>query len=296
MKNGEIIGIGVQKGGVGKSTTANFFSYQLAEQGYNVILVDLDSQATQTGSFFGYRLKGGFKGDNISNIANIFHKKSITPLKIEADKYIDNPEKHKMGESHYNKEKIKIDFIPSNEDLLDSLESDELTKGEKIKIIVDFLIELKKVYDYVIVDCPPSFGIVTTAVLKVVDKLIVPIATKNVDTEGLTGFFDRMDNVYEKEEFNVKKIIIMPNMYDKRVKDSKTTLMQDINQIPNMLQCKLNLRFIPAVVTEPLPQNSSIQEAPSYNMFLVPYIMEWQRSKHSYILLTIKNIVNEIFK
>ena len=155
---------------------------------------------------------------------------------------------------------------------------------------------LENKYDFVIVDCPPSFGIVTTAVLKVASKLIVPIATKNVDTEGLTGFFDRMDNIYIKDNFNIEKIIIMPNMYDKRVNDSKQTLGQDINQIPNMLQCKTNLRFIKSVVTEPLPQNSAIQEAPSYNMFLVPFIMEYSRSKNSNILLIIKNIVNELFK
>ena len=71
-------------------------------------------------------------------------------------------------------------------------------------------------------------------------------------------------------------------MYDKRVNDSKQTLGQDINQIPNMLQCKTNLRFIKSVVTEPLPQNSAIQEAPSYNMFLVPFIMEYSRSKNYY--------------
>jgi cellulose biosynthesis protein BcsQ len=98
------------------------------------------------------------------------------------------------------------------------------------------------------------------------------------------------------DNFNIEKIIIMPNMYDKRVNDSKQTLGQDINQIPNMLQCKTNLRFIKSVVTEPLPQNSAIQEAPSYNMFLVPFIMEYSRSKNSNILLIIKNIVNELFK
>lgn len=294
--SGTVIGVGVQKGGVGKSTTSNFISYELAERGYNVILVDFDPQATQTGSFFGFRIKGGFKGENISNITNIFSGKEIIPLKIEADKYIDNPEKNKMGEAHYNKVKMKIDFIPSNEDLLDVLENDDLKKETKIKIIVDFLNDLKNKYDFVIVDCPPSFGIVTTAVLKVASKLIVPIATKNVDTEGLTGFFDRMDNIYIKDNFNIEKIIIMPNMYDKRVNDSKQTLGQDINQIPNMLQCKTNLRFIKSVVTEPLPQNSAIQEAPSYNMFLVPFIMEYSRSKNSNILLIIKNIVNELFK
>ncbi len=161
--SGTVIGVGVQKGGVGKSTTSNFISYELAERGYSVILVDFDPQATQTGSFFGFRIKGGFKGENISNITNIFSGKEIIPLKIEADKYIDNPEKNKMGESHYNKVKMKIDFIPSNEDLLDVLENDDLKKETKIKIIVDFLNDLKSKYDYIIVDCPPSFGIVTKA-------------------------------------------------------------------------------------------------------------------------------------
>ena len=54
--SGTVIGVGVQKGGVGKSTTSNFISYELAERGYSVILVDFDPQATQTGSFFGFRI------------------------------------------------------------------------------------------------------------------------------------------------------------------------------------------------------------------------------------------------
>lgn len=296
--NGKIIAVGVQKGGVGKSTLSNIISYCLIsdekqKNDINVALVDFDSQATQTGSFFGYRTKGGFKGENISNIVNIFSNKNFEPLTIETVKHYDNPEKHKVGESSYAKEKIHLSFYPSNEELLDMLECDEIKKITKINAIVNFLNSLRSKYKYVVVDCPPNFGIVTTAVLKVADRLVVPIATKNVDTEGLTGFFDRMDNIYIKEQFNIEKIIVVPNMYDKRVNDSKQTLGQDINQIPNMLQCKKNLRFIKAVVTEPLPQNSSIQEAPSYNMFLIPYILDFQRN-HSNIILVIKSIMKEI--
>lgn len=332
-KEGVIYTVAVQKGGAGKTTLANILNYDFACNNEKVVLVDLDPQATQTGSFFGFRMKGGFGGENESNITNIFSGKTVSPIINETVKYVDNPDKNKMHQPSFLKINMKLDFIPSNDELLDVLEADDYVKQakiekassflnnlkkdgtfneselndvletfketnfdreEKMKMLIEYLKELKSIYDVVIVDCPPSMGAITSAVLRITDSLLIPAPTKNVDTEGLVGFFEKLDSLYNKYEFNIKKFVIVPNMYDKRLKDAKSSLELEIGNIPRMLQCTKNLRKIECLITEPLPQNSAIQEAPSYNMFLVPFIMEYCRSKNASILLTIKNIIKTL--
>jgi len=285
MTNSKIFTVSVQKGGVGKSTFSNALAYQCAAKGYKTILVDLDPQATQTGGFFQYSY-GAFSGNNISNIVNIFNNKELKPVKIKTQKYISNPLKKKIGQPHYLEEEITMDLIPSNPDLLDATESDKMSRIDKINKIKSFLITLKSQYDRIIIDTPPSFGIITTAVLLVTDRILTPIPTKNIDTDGLVGFFRNYDKII-KNDTPIDKIIVLPNMFDKRVKDSKETL-RDIQRVPNLLQETEKLRDITCEVIDPIPQKSCIQEASSYGSFLVPFIMDYSRSQNYDIVLALE--------
>lgn len=292
-KRGDIHGITVQKGGVGKSTYANALAYSFQDQGYKTILVDLDPQATQTGSFLGFRERGSFRGENISNIANLFENKKVAPLKIKTTKYIENPMKNKKNQPHYIEEEMILDFIPSNADLLHIMEGDGLKRNEKIEYISNYLKELSEEYEKVIVDAPPSFGIITTAVLKSSNSILVPIPTKNVDTDGMVGFFEELDFIFGEYGIDkLKKTVIVPNMFDKRVSDAKATL-QSIKKTPNLLQNTNNLRKLNCTVKEPFPQKSCVQEAPSYNMFLVPFIMDFGRSNMD-LVLKINDLAKEL--
>jgi cellulose biosynthesis protein BcsQ len=287
----KVITVAHTKGGVGKSTLTNAAAYNYASQGYKTILVDLDPQATQTGGFMGYGY-GSFSGDNISNIANLFKNENVEPINIKTIKYIDNPLKGKIRQPHYLEEDLVFDFCPSNQDLLTMTESDDFTRKEKIQKICKFLNGLKKDYDKIIVDTPPTFGIITTAVLKVSDSALIPIPTKNIDTDGMVGFFRQLDVLFEYD-INLKKIVVVPNMYDKKVNDAKETL-REIQRTPNLLQETKNLRKLECVVTSPFPQRACIQEAPAYNMFLVPAIMDFTRSKNSDIILSLEAIFKEL--
>lgn len=305
MKNNiaDVIGITVQKGGVGKSTFSQALAYSYANRGFKTALIDLDPQATLTGAFFGYSygaftqiIENGVVKYDISNTTNIFRNESVSPITINTVKYIDNPEKGKILQPHFLEEEMSIDFYPSNHQLLSCIESDDFKRREKIDIIHSFINNLKTSYDKIIIDAPPSFGIITTAVIKSSNSILVPIPTKNVDTDGMVGFFRALDDIFITENLsNLNKIVLVPNMFDRRVTDAKETLAE-IKRIPSLLHETQNLRTIPCKVMNPFPQKSCVQEAPSLKYFLVPYIMDFQRSQNQDLILMIDNIADELLK
>jgi len=300
-KIGQLHSVAVQKGGVGKSTFSQALAYSYAAKGLKTALVDLDPQATLTGAFFGFTYgaftqteENGIVSHDVSNITNIFRQDPVKPIKITTTKYIDNPNKGKMLQPHYLEEDLIIDFFPSNYQLLDITESDDFKRYKKIEIITNFLKNLKTKYDKVIVDAPPSFGIITTSILKSSESILLPVPTKNVDTDGMVGFFRNLDKIYEKENLDtLNKIVLIPNMFDKRVSDSKETLIE-IKRIPTLLHETINIRHLICKVMDPFPQKACVQEAPSLKYFLVPYIMDFQRSQNQDIILKIDKISDEL--
>ena len=300
---GEVYGVTVQKGGVGKSTFSQALAYSFANQGFKTVLVDLDPQATLTGAFFGYSYGAFSQIENegkieydVSNITNIFRNVEVEPILIKTTKHLINPNKGKILQPHYIEDDLEIDFYPSNYQLLSATESDDFTRENKINILYTFIDSLKSKYDKIVIDSPPSFGIITTAILKAAKAILIPIPTKNVDTDGMVGFFRTLDKIYLTENLSaLSKIVLIPNMFDKRVTDSKETLAE-IKRIPTLLHETKNLRNLTCKVMDPFPQKACIQEAPSFKLFLAPYIMDFQRSQNQDLILKIDNIAKELSK
>ena len=103
-KLGEVYGVTVQKGGVGKSTFSQALAYSFANQGYKTVLVDLDPQSTLTGAFFGYTYGAftqvedqGMIDYDISNITNLFRNMEVEPILVKTTKYLNNPNKGKYN-------------------------------------------------------------------------------------------------------------------------------------------------------------------------------------------------------
>ena len=127
---GEVYGVTVQKGGVGKSTFSQALAYSFANQGFKTVLVDLDPQATLTGAFFGYSYGAFSQIENegkieydVSNITNIFRNVEVEPILIKTTKHLINPNKGKILQPHYIEDELEIDFYPSNYQLLSATES-----------------------------------------------------------------------------------------------------------------------------------------------------------------------------
>ena len=110
----------------------------------------------------------------------------------------------------------------------------------------------------------------------------------------MVGFFRTLDKIFVTENLkNLEKIVLVPNMFDKRISDAKETLAE-IKRIPTLLHETQNLRNLNCKVMNPFPQKSCVQEAPSLKYFLVPYIMDFQRSQNQDLILMIDNIADEL--
>ncbi len=279
----KIIATADQKGGVGKSTTSNFIAHELALKKYKVLLIDWDSQASQTNSFFGLK-DVDYVGNNPSNITNMFKKKEISPILISD-----------------STNKASFDFIPSNEELLETIEGDSTNYDEKLLVLSNFIKNIENKYDYILIDCPPSFGILTKSALLVADTLLVPIATKSVDEDGIKRFFQKSNILYKTFDNRLKNIFVLPTLYDSRMNNAKE-MLGIIRFLPRYLN-NGNLDFlknIPVEVLEAIPYKVEILEAPGQRMFLKEYVETYissNQSKSINLIITIlENITAKITK
>lgn len=266
-----------QKGGVGKSTTSNFIAYELALNKGRVLLIDWDSQASQTNSFFGLK-DVDYAGSNQSNISNMFKNKPILPIKISD-----------------SSNKVSFDFIPSNEELLETIEGDSMPYDKKLLVLTKYIKSIEANYDYILVDCPPSFGILTKSALLVADILLVPIATKSVDEDGVKRFFQKANTLYQSFENRLKNIFVLPTLYDSRMNNAKE-MLAIIRFLPRYLT-NGNLGFlksIPVEVLDAIPYKVEILEAPGQRMFLKEYVNTYIASNQSKSINSIITILEII--
>jgi len=272
-----VIGVASQKGGVAKSTLTNLFAYSLAIPKNRVLVIDLDPQASQTNGFLGLN-DVNYTGDSKSNITNIFKDKEIFPIKI-----------------FDSEKKIAFDFIPANDELIDFTEGDNEDYENKINKLPNFINSIRDKYDYILLDSPPSFGILTKSILLVSDKLVVPLATKSVDENGVYRFFQKANDFLSKRSHLIKSIFVIPTMYDKRMRSAKEMLAV-IKLIPRFVSQLPNLSEIDCKTTEAIPYKVEFLDAPAQRMFLKEYINNYvdKKGKLNEILTTTDNIIRDI--
>jgi len=174
------------KGGVGKTTTSVNLSYICANEGARVLVWDLDPQGAAS---FYFRIKPKVKG----GVEKLFEKKS------EVDEAI-------KGTDYLNIDLLPADFSYRNMDIL--LESSDKPRSRFRKI----LSALEREYDYVFLDCPPSFSMVSESVFFVSDALLIPTIPTTLSLRTLEQFLKYTD------EKILKKLAILPffSMVDKR--------------------------------------------------------------------------------
>lgn len=231
---GKIISITNQKGGVGKTTSAINLSAALAESNQKVLIVDFDPQTNAT-SGFGVELE-----DEDKTIMDVLQNKATA------------------------EESIMVDVLPNLDILagdivLSSLEADSYNEPEREKKLKNVLLPIKDKYDYIIIDCPPSVGMLTINALVASDSAIIPVQCEYFSLEGLSQVMDVIDLVKQKMNTSLKIEGILFTMYDGRTK-----LAQDVvKEVKNLLNENIFNTLI--------PRNVRLAEAPSNGLTIFSY-------------------------
>ncbi len=233
-KKAHIISVVNQKGGVGKTTTAVNLSSYLADLGKKTLLVDLDPQANATSGI----------GIDVSKLeSSLYHilmqqvdiAKVICPTVFEG-----------------------LHVLPATKDLAGA-EVELVNLDHRETYLNSVLQPLKRFYDYIIIDCPPSLGLLTINGLVASTKTIIPVQCEYYALEGIAGLVNTLNQI--KDHYNPQLEIagIVLTMFDKRTALNKQVVEN-------------TRRFFQSLVFDTVvPRNIRLTEAPSHGIPIVLY-------------------------
>ncbi len=223
-----------QKGGVGKTTTAVNLSASLAVAGKRVLLVDIDPQANATSGV-------GINSRELDNTLYDLLLDDMDPYKLV----------HKTKISNFDILPGHIDLVGAEVELINELGREYILK-KKLK-------EIKKDYDIVVIDCPPSLGLLTINALTSADHALIPIQCEYYALEGLSQLLNtvRLVQKHLNKELKIGGVVL--TMFDGRLNLS--------NQVANEVRSYFKGKVFDTVIN----RNIRLSEAPSFGMPIILY-------------------------
>lgn len=194
-----VIAIGNQKGGVGKSTTTLHLGYGLAHLGRQVLMIDLDPQSSLT---FACGVKGA-EGSSMAELLGSTEPGTVTLRQIV----------RKMGDGLY--------LAPSDIALSRS-EAGLLLRRGREGVLGWALAGVKT--DYVLIDCPPSLGLLTVNALTAADEVVIPTICEYLALRGIALFLETVEEVREYLNPELKVLGVIPTFYDGRLIHTQAVL------------------------------------------------------------------------
>jgi chromosome partitioning protein len=243
----EIIAIANQKGGVGKTTTAVNLAAALAVLGFDTLLVDMDPQGNAT---------SGLGFDKRTFEPNIY---DVLVDLLPLEKTIKASSVPKLSVSGANP-----DLTGAEVELVSALARESRLKGA--------LGGVKNRFQFIIIDCPPSLGLLTINALNAADKVIIPIQGEYYAMEGLAQFVDAVDKI---------KLALNQRL---SIEGGVLTMFDSRMTLSNQVKDEVSKFFGPALFQTIIPRNIRIAEAPGFGQSILQYDAK-SRGAEAYLAL-----------
>lgn len=243
----KIIAIANQKGGVGKTTTTINLGASLATAGKRVLIIDADPQANATSGY------------------------GIDPRTMTSSIYECLVDNYPLDGSQVETCVKGLDLIGSRIDLAGA-ELELINKEEREKVLSKLLEPVADMYDYILIDCSPSLGLITVNALTAANSVIIPVQAEYFALEGISKLLNTIRIIKSRLNPSLEIEGFLLTMYDARLR------------LANQIYEELKGHFGEMVFNTVIPRNIRLSEAPSHGLPAVLYDPE-SRGATSHILL-----------